>query len=123
MCVIYNYLNLEFKLKGDIRVLLTTIYGIGYSRASYLCDSLGFMLGCSALELSKYQFSFIIGLIKRHYMIDLELKRELFNRLKWFLSLKSLNSLRYRYGLPIRGQGTHTNARTTRKRDNIFIEL
>lgn len=123
MSLIYNYLNLEFKIKGDIRVLLTTIFGIGLNRATYLCDSLGFMRGCSALELSKYQFSLIIGLIKKYYLIDLELKRELFNRLKWFLSLKSLNSLRYRYGLPIRGQGTHTNARTTRMRDNTWLDL
>lgn len=123
MNLIYNYLNLEFKIKGDLRVLLTTIFGIGFNRASYLCDSLGFMKGCSALEISKYQFSLIIGLIKRYYLIDIELKRELFNRLKWFLSLKSLNSLRYRYGLPIRGQGTHTNARTTRMRNNFLTDL
>lgn len=123
MALLYNYLNLEFKIKGDIRVLLTTIFGIGYSRANYLCDSLGLMQGCSAMELTKYQFALIISLMKRYYLIDLELKRELFNRLKWFLSLKSLNSLRYRYGLPIRGQGTHTNARTTRMRDNILIEV
>jgi len=112
----FLYLNIKFPNKGDVRVQLTRIFGIGYSRASYLCDLVGLMKGCDISMLNKYRFALIIGLIKRYYGVDLILKRNRFNRLKRFLSVKSYNSMRLRFGLPIRGQKTHNNARTAKTR-------
>src|SRR5690606_5118517 len=112
----FLYLNIRFPNKGDVRVVLTRIFGIGYQRASYLCDLVGLMKGCDISMLNKYRFALIIGLIKRYYGVDLILKRNRFNRLKRFLSVKSYNSMRLRFGLPIRGQKTHNNARTAKTR-------
>lgn len=99
-----------------MRIQLKRVFGIGYQRASYLCDLVGIMKGCDISMLTRYRFALIIGLIKRYYGIDLILKRSRFNRLKRFLSVKSYNSMRLKFGLPIRGQKTHNNARTAKTR-------
>lgn len=114
MC--FLYLNIKFPPKGDIRVQLTRIFGIGYNRASYLCDLIGIMKKCDISMINKYKFALLIGLIKKYYGIELILKRNRFNRLKRYLSVRSYNSLRLKYGLPIRGQKTHNNARTAKTR-------
>jgi len=121
MC--FLYLNIKFPPKGLVDVALSRIFGIGRRRAVYLCNLIGLMRNCDISQINKYQFALLIALIKKFYGIDLILKRNRFNRLKRFLSVKSYNSLRLKTGLPIRGQKTHNNARTAKNRLNVPVNL
>jgi len=117
----FLYLNIKFPQKGNVRVILTRIFGIGLKRASYICDLIGLSQGCDVSLLNKYKFALLIGLIKKYYGIELILKRSRFNKLKRFLSYKSYNSMRLKFGLPIRGQKTHNNARTSKSRASSIL--
>lgn len=121
MC--FLFLNLKFPRKGLVNVALSRVFGVGRRRASYLCDLLGLMHNCDMSFINRYQFALLIALVKKFYGIDLILKRNRFNRLKRFLSVKSYNSLRLKSGLPIRGQKTHNNARTSKNKQALSTSL
>jgi small subunit ribosomal protein S13 len=96
---------------------LTQIYGIGKANSFLICKKLGFSKNLKTKNLSKEQISKLINLIDS---LNLELASDL-KKLKLLiakklLSIKSYKGLRKNQGLPIRGQRTHTNARTARKR-------
>lgn len=96
---------------------LTQIYGIGKANSLLICKKLGFSKNLKTKNLSKEQINRLINLIDS---LNLELASELkkFKVLsaKKLLFIKSYKGLRKNQGLPIRGQRTHTNARTARKR-------
>ena len=96
---------------------LTQIYGIGKANSFLICKKLGFSRNLKIKNLSKEQISKLINLIDS-LNLDLvsELKKLKLLAAKKLLSIKSYKGLRKNQGLPIRGQRTHTNARTARKR-------
>ncbi len=110
----YTYKDVDLGDKQILRTTLTKIPGIGYSRASYLCDILGLATYMRTEMVNQYYFFSLVFLIKQYYGTDLLLRRMRENRLKLFLSFKSYKAIRYAAGLPIRGQHTHTNAKTAK---------
>lgn len=96
---------------------LTQIYGIGKANSLLICKKLGFSKNLKTKNLSKEQINRLINLIDS---LNLELASELKKlkvlSAKKLLFIKSYKGLRKNQGLPIRGQRTHTNARTARKR-------
>ena len=96
---------------------LCSIYGLGRSHASSICKKLGFSKNLLVQALSKEQTT---KLIKHIESLDLFIASDLLKvRLliaKKLVSIKSYKGLRRYQGLPIRGQRTHTNAKTSRKR-------
>ena len=96
---------------------LTQKYGIGKANSFLICKKLGFSRNLKIKNLSKEQISKLINLIDS-LNLDLvsELKKLKLLAAKKLLSIKSYKGLRKNQGLPIRGQRTHTNARTARKR-------
>jgi small subunit ribosomal protein S13 len=109
----------ESKIPENKSVLyaLTSIYGIGKSQAFLICCKLGFSVNLKVKELTKEQIS---KLIKTVQTLNLELASDLKKikilTAKRLISIKSYKGLRRNQGLPVRGQRTHTNARTARKR-------
>jgi small subunit ribosomal protein S13 len=98
---------------------LTYIYGIGKSRSFLICKNLGFSLNLKIKHLSKDQLN---NINKNIDLLNLELasnlkKIKLLNAKK-LISIKSYRGLRRYQGLPVRGQRTHTNAKTSRKKMN-----
>nr|YP_009115274.1 ribosomal protein S13 [Berkeleya fennica]AJA05795.1 ribosomal protein S13 [Berkeleya fennica] len=96
---------------------LIQIYGVGKANSLLICKKLGFSKNLKTKNLSKEQINRLINLIDS---LDLDLASEL-KKLKLLsakklLFIKSYKGLRKNQGLPIRGQRTHTNARTARKR-------
>lgn len=114
MC--FLYLNIRFPKKGEVAVNLSRIYGIGRRKALYLCDLVGLMRGCHMKMIDRYRFALLITSVKRFYGFDLALKRIKLNRLQRYIAVKSYKCLRFRNRLPVRGQGTHNNARTAKSR-------
>lgn len=97
---------------------LTYIYGIGKTNAFLICKKLGFSKNLKINNLSKEQLNKLTKLIE---FLDFELASDLKN-LKLFkknklISIKTYRGLRSNRGLPVRGQRTHTNAKTARKRN------
>lgn len=114
MC--FLYLNTKFPIKGEVSVNLSRVYGIGRKKALYLCDLIGLMRGCHMKMIDRYKFALLITLIRRFYGFDLTLKRLKLNRLQRYIAVKSYKCLRFKNRLPVRGQGTHNNARTAKSR-------
>ena len=112
--MLYTYKDTELKSGQVFRLALKKIPGIGLARANYLCDLVGLSSTCRTEFLNNYLFLVLIFLLKQYYGTDVFLKRMRENSLKDFLAFKSYKSIRFAAGLPIRGQHTHTNAKTAK---------
>ena len=101
----------------QIYYALKQIYGISKKRSSVICKKLGFSNNLKVRNLSKDQITELLKLID---VLDLtlasDLKKLKFLSIKNLISIKSYRGFRRNQGLPVRGQRTHTNARTSRKK-------
>jgi small subunit ribosomal protein S13 len=109
---------LETKLSDNKSVYfaITKIYGIGNKTALLLCKKLGFSLNLKIKNLTSEQ---ILELLKLSESLNLVLNNEL-KKIKSLIVeklivIKSYRGLRKTQGLPVRGQRTHTNAKSSRK--------
>jgi len=100
----------------SILIALSYIYGLGFKNSVYICKKLGFSTNLRVKNLTKKQIYKIITAIELSDIvisIDLRKSRSLIN--KKLLDIKSYKGLRKLQGLPVRGQRTHTNAKSSRK--------
>ena len=109
-------LETELPKNKPILFALTKVYGIGKKQSSIICKKLGFSTNCKVIELSHEQTNELIKLIENSNLVlsnDLKKLQVLF--LKKLINIKAYKGLRKILGLPIRGQRTHTNAKTARR--------
>lgn len=109
---------LETKLpeQKSVYFALTNIYGIGKTTAFVICKKLGFSVNLKIKDLTQEQTIEMLQLIDSlNLNFNNELKKLKSLTLKNLVSIKSYKGLRRVRGLPIRGQRTHTNARSARK--------
>ena len=117
---------LETKLPDNKSVFLslTYIYGIGFATSNLICKKLGLSTNFKTKNLSQDQ---IVELLKLIDSLNLPLNKELkkFKTLasKKLINIKSYRGLRRLKGLPVRGQRTHTNAKSSRKNKNIYEQF
>lgn len=96
---------------------LTQIYGIGKTTAVLTCKTLGFSPNLKIKNLSKEQINKLVKIIELlNIQLASDLKKSKLLTIKRLISIKSYRGLRKIQGLPIRGQRTHTNAKTAKKR-------
>ena len=95
-----------------IPIALTYIHGIGRTSADKICKELGIPVSRRAHELTDDEVLKIRELIDREYTVEGDLRRQVSMNIKRLTDLGSYRGLRHRKGLPVRGQRTHTNART-----------
>jgi small subunit ribosomal protein S13 len=91
---------------------LTYIHGIGRTKAAEICDKLGIPVERRVHELTDDEVLKIRELIDREYTVEGDLRRMVAMNIKRLMDLGCYRGLRHRKGLPVRGQRTHTNART-----------
>src|SRR5579875_3876412 len=91
---------------------LTYIYGIGRSKALEICNRVGIPLDRRVHEMTDEEILRVRELIDREYTVEGDLRREVAMNIKRLMDLGCYRGLRHRKGLPVRGQRTHTNART-----------
>ena len=95
-----------------VLISLRYIYGIGPQNAKVICDQLSIPAERRVNQLTDDEVMRIRELIDREYRVEGDLRREQAMNIKRLMDLGSYRGLRHRKGLPVRGQRTHTNART-----------
>ena len=95
-----------------VEIGLTYIRGIGRTKAKQICETVGIPTARRVNELSEDEVIRIRELIDRDYRVEGDLRREVAMSIKRLMDLGCYRGLRHRKGLPVRGQRTHTNART-----------
>ncbi len=92
---------------------LTYIYGLGRTTAAKMCEELNIADGTRIKDLTEEQISAICDYINDNgMMVEGDLRRERTQNVKRLMDIGCNRGLRHRKGLPVRGQRTHTNART-----------
>jgi small subunit ribosomal protein S13 len=93
-------------------IALQYIHGIGPSKAHEIMDKVGLPNERRVSQLTDAEVLQIREMIDRDYMVEGDLRREVAMNIKRLMDLGCYRGLRHRRGLPVRGQRTHTNART-----------
>ncbi len=93
-------------------IALQYIHGIGARFASEICEKVSIPAERRVAQLSDAEILQIRETIDRDYQVEGDLRREVSMNIKRLMDLGSYRGLRHRKGLPVRGQRTHTNART-----------
>jgi small subunit ribosomal protein S13 len=95
-----------------VEIALTYIHGIGRKTAKEICERIGIAPQRRVQELTDADVLRIREVIDRDYRVEGDLRREVAMNIKRLMDLGCYRGLRHRRGLPVRGQRTHTNART-----------
>ena len=95
-----------------VLIALTYIHGIGRTKAQEICDKIGIPMERRVHQLTDDEVLRIRELIDREYRVEGDLRRQVAMNIKRLMDLGCYRGLRHRKGLPVRGQRTHTNART-----------
>jgi small subunit ribosomal protein S13 len=95
-----------------VEVALTYLYGVGRSRSRDILDKAGVELNKKSDDLSDEEVVKIRQVLDQGYKIEGDLRREIAMNIKRHMDLGTYRGLRHRKNLPVRGQRTHSNART-----------
>jgi small subunit ribosomal protein S13 len=95
-----------------VEVALTYIHGIGGSFAKEICGKVNIPVERRVSQLTESEIIQIREVIDRDYVVEGDLRRDVSMNIKRLMDLGCYRGLRHRRGLPVRGQRTHTNART-----------
>ena len=95
-----------------VEIALTYIHGIGRTKSRQICEKVGLPLERRVNELADAEVIRIREVIDQGYRVEGDLRREVAMNIKRLMDMGCYRGLRHRRGLPVRGQRTHTNART-----------
>ena len=95
-----------------VEIGLTYIYGIGLTTAKAILSETGIDPDTRVKDLSEEETVRLREYIDKNLKIEGDLRREVSQNVKRLMEIGSYRGLRHRKGLPVRGQRTHTNART-----------
>ncbi|MBM3691167.1 MAG: 30S ribosomal protein S13 [Actinobacteria bacterium] len=95
-----------------LEVALTYVYGIGRTRAAQMLKATGISPDLRVKDMSDDQLSQLRDYIEANFKVEGDLRREVTADIRRKIDIQSYQGTRHRKGLPVRGQRTHTNART-----------
>ncbi len=96
----------------SIEIALTYIFGIGRKTSKDILSATGVKPNTKTRDLSEKEIAALRKEIEGKYKVEAELKREIQANIKRLIEIGSYRGIRHKLGLPVRGQRTHTNART-----------
>jgi len=99
-----------------LEIGLTYIFGIGLTRAQKVCSDTGVDPDTRIRQLTDDEVTRIRRYIEANFEVEGDLRREVQQNIKRKIEIGSYQGIRHRRGLPVRGQRTHTNARTRKGR-------
>ncbi len=95
-----------------VDIALTYIFGIGHSRSKEILDKADVGGGIRTDDLTEEQVRRIRQVIDNSYKVEGDLRRDVSMNIKRLMDLNCYRGIRHKRGLPVRGQRSHTNART-----------
>ncbi|HUF31737.1 MAG TPA: 30S ribosomal protein S13 [Acidimicrobiales bacterium] len=95
-----------------VTVSLTYVFGIGPTTATQICEAVGIDPGTRVRDLTDEEVNKIRQWVDQNLKVEGDLRREVSTDIKRKMEISCYQGLRHRRGLPVRGQRTHTNART-----------
>lgn len=105
-------LGVDLPKEKRIEIALTYLYGIGLTTSKEILKKAGIKEGIRSKEISEEDAGKINDVIQKEYKVEGDLRREILSNIKRLMSVGCYRGIRHRRGLPVRGQRTHTNART-----------
>lgn len=116
MCLLFREVYLLEDV--EVRCSLLAVVGMGYTRASYICDMLGLPFGKKLADVDIVLFIIMRILIGKSYLLEEDLRRVKWKNIRGIVTSRRYRGIRHSSKLPVRGQRTHSNART-RKHGNV----
>ncbi len=113
--------GIDIPSKKKVLVALQYIYGIGWTRAEDILKKAGIDGQLQTEQLSDQQVAKIREEIEANYRVEGDLRKEMSMQIKRLTDLGAYRGLRHKAKLPVRGQRTHTNARTRKGRPRIAV--
>ena len=104
--------GIDLPKEKRVEIGLTYIYGIGATRAKKICAETGVNPDTRVRDLTEEEVVKLRDNIDANYTVEGDLRRETAQNIKRLMEIGCYRGLRHRKGLPVRGQRTHTNART-----------
>ena len=104
--------GVDLPREKKVEVGLTYIFGIGRSTARKILDTTGVSPDLRVRDLNDADVNKLRQAIERDYRVECALRTEVAMNIKRLMDIGSYRGIRHRRGLPVRGQRTHTNART-----------
>ncbi len=98
--------------KKRVEIALTYIHGIGLTSSQKICKKAGIVAERRVNDLTEDELTRVRDIIDEDFIVEGDLRRKTSMDIKRYLDLGCLRGLRHRRNLPVRGQRTHTNART-----------
>ena len=103
--------GINIPVNKHVVVALTSIYGIGDTRAKQICEAAGIAPDTMVKDLAEPEVAGIRNAVA-NFVVEGDLRRETSMNIKRLMDLGCYRGIRHRRGLPLRGQRTRTNART-----------
>ncbi len=103
--------GINIPVHKHVELALTSIYGVGRSRARLICKNADIATSTKVKDLTEAEIQRIRGEVGKH-VLEGDLRREVAMNIKRLMDLGMYRGIRHRRGLPVRGQRTQTNART-----------
>ncbi len=104
--------GIDLPREKRVDVGLTYIYGIGRNRSRRICETAGVGLDKKVRELTDEEVARIRQIIEEEGSVEGDLRKEISMNIKRLMEIGCYRGVRHRRSLPVRGQRTHTNART-----------
>lgn len=103
--------GINIPVNKHVVIALTSIYGIGQTRAKQICESSKIVTTTKVKDLSEGELETLRDEVGK-FVVEGDLRREVSMNIKRLMDLGCYRGIRHRRGLPLRGQRTKTNART-----------
>lgn len=104
--------GIDLPRQKRVEIGLQSIFGIGPTRAKVLMEKMAIDSRTRVNELTDEQANTLTNLIQNDYKVEGDLRREVTGNVKRLMEINCYRGIRHKRGLPVRGQRTHTNART-----------
>lgn len=115
----------KLPITSNVENMIKGVFGFGLTKSRILMDNLGLKRSLKFEDLTKYHYSCITNTIRKNFVLtgtNLKALRKRNIQQKYFI-LNSYQATKYKAGLPVRGQKTRTNAKTTKRlRSKLFSE-
>lgn len=113
--------GINVPVKKCVPFALTYIYGIGVTAANVICRDCEIDKRKRISDLQDEDIEKISGHIRQNFLIEGELRKKVAMEIKSLIEMGCYRGLRHRKGLPVRGQRTHTNAKTRKGRSRLPV--